>query len=135
MPKSGGSGKKWVIFGCGGCLVLILAMAALGAGITFFVFGTIKKTDVVATALKRAQDSPQVQSALGTPIDLGWWISGSVKINNGSGNADITGPIAGPKGEGTLQVKASKPPGGTWEYSQVDVLVTNGEKINLLEGN
>lgn len=133
MPKSGGGGKKWVLFGCGGCLVLILIMAAFGAGITFFVFGTIKKTDVVAAALKQAQDSPQVQTALGTPIDLGWWISGSVKINNGAGNAEISGPISGPKAEGTILIKATKPPGGNWEYSQMEVQVTDGERINLLQ--
>ena len=135
MPKPAGSGSKWIFWGCGGCLTLIVLLGAFAVGMMFFVFGTIKNTDVVANAIKQSQSSPQVQAALGTPIETGWWISGSVNISNGAGRADISGPISGPKGDGTLILKATKSAGGSWEYSQMEVQVTNGATINLLEGN
>ncbi len=135
MPKSGGGSKKWVLWGCGGCLTLLVILGVFVFGIVFFVFGTIKRTDVVANGIKQAQSSPKVQAALGTPIETGWWISGSVNINNGSGRADISGPIEGPKGDATLILKATKPAGGNWDYTVMEVHVTGGETINLLEGN
>jgi hypothetical protein len=131
-PKSGG-GKKWVLFGCGGCLALIVLGAIAVGGLVFFVFGAIKKSDVYADALKRAQSSPQVQTALGTPIEDGMWVSGSVNTTNDSGHAELTSPLSGPKAQGALVLKADKAAGGPWTYSVLEVQVTGGEKINLLE--
>lgn len=132
MPAKSGGGSKWVLLGCGGCLVLIVLGALFAGGIAMFVFGVIKSTDVYQTALKRAQNSSEVQAALGTPIEAGMLVSGSVNTNNGQGTADINFSISGPKGTGTVIARASKEPGGTWMYSILQVNITGtGQVIDL----
>lgn len=130
-PQSGG-GKKWILFGCGGCLALIVLGAIAVAGLVFFVFGAIKKSDVYAEALKRAQSSPQVQAALGTPIEDGMWVAGSVNMSNDTGHAEITSPLSGPKAQGALVLKADKATGSPWSYSVLEVQIPGAEKIDLL---
>ena len=129
-PKKSGSGK-WVLIGCGGCLGLIVLGVIASVAIYFAAMNVIKKTDVYETALKRAQNSTEVQAALGTPIETGWTFAGSVNYNNGSGRADFTAPVTGPKGEGTLTVKASKSSGTAWEYSTLQVEFPDGKKVDL----
>ena len=52
-------------------------------------------------------------------------------MNGGSGNADLTIPISGPKGKGTLYVVATKS-AGEWTYSKLVVKIdSTGETIDL----
>ena len=134
-PKSGG-GKKWVLFGCGGCLGLIVLGGVAMAAIMYFAMGAIKKSDAFANAVKQAQESTEVQAALGNPIETGWMVQGSFNHDNGGGEANFTVPLKGPKGEATLQAVGEKAVGGAWIYSQLEAILTNGSKVNLLtEGN
>lgn len=128
------SGGKWVLIGCGGCLGLIILGALLSVGLYFGVMGVIHKTDVYADAFKRAQNSPEVQAALGTPISAGWMFSGSVNYVNGSGNANFTVSLSGPKGDGALNVKADKKSGGDWQYSTLEAELPDGHKVDLRGG-
>jgi hypothetical protein len=133
-PQKSGGGKKWLAFGCGGCLVLII-LGALGMGaVMYFGLGALKSTDVYKTALQRAQDSPEVQAALGTPIEAGFMLGGSMKNENGHGSADFNFPISGPKGEGTVFATATMEPGGSWQYSKLQVHVKNGGQVIDLGG-
>ena len=52
----------------------------------------MKSSDVYREALARAQQHPQVQAALGTPVEDGWWMAGQINIQNDTGNANITIP-------------------------------------------
>ncbi len=134
VPAKGGSGSKWVLFGCGGCLGLVALGVVFIAVIFFFVFGALKNTDVYQTALKRAQSSSEVQAALGTPVEAGFMMSGSVSVNNGQGTADITIPISGPKGNADVVAKATSQPGQTWQYTVLEVHVTGSDQVIDLRG-
>ena len=101
------------------------------AAIFYFAMGALKKSDVFAEALKKAQNSPEVQSAIGTPVDTGWMLQGSLNYNNGAGTADLTIPLEGPKGEATLAVKAAKAATGPWEYSVMEAQLPDGTKVDL----
>lgn len=128
VPAQKSSAGKWVLVGCGGCLGLIVIGAVFSFGIYFFAMSVIQKTDVYRDAFKRAQDSAEVQNALGTPITTGWTFSGSVNYTNGSGTANFTVPITGPKGEGTMTVKANKSPGTDWQYEVLEVQLLDEER-------
>ncbi|MBE2285230.1 MAG: cytochrome c oxidase assembly factor 1 family protein [Prosthecobacter sp.] len=131
-PKKTGA-AKWVLVGCGGCLGLIVLGAVLSAVIFFFATGIIRETDVYSHAFKRVQESAEVKEALGTPIKAGWTFSGSVNYNNGAGSADFTLPVTGPKGEGTLNVKANKASGSPWKYEVLEVQLPGDRKVDLRE--
>lgn len=130
VPAKGGAGK-WVLLGCGGCLGLLLLGGAAVAGIFFFVFGALKKSEVYAESVKRAQQSTEVQQALGIPVETGWMLQGSLNTVNGDGTADFTIPLQGPHGEATLRVKASKAAGGAWQYSEMQATLPDASTVDL----
>ena len=54
---------------------------------------------VIATATA----SPVLVARLGQPIGVGWWITGSIAVTPGFGNAELTIPVVtGPKCKGTI---------------------------------
>ncbi len=129
-PAKGGAGK-WVLLGCGGCLGLLLLGGGAVAAIVSFVFGALKKSDVYVESVRRAQNSPEVQGAIGTPVETGWMLQGSMNTENGVGNADFTIPLQGPHGKATLRVKASKAAGGAWQYSEMQATLPDASTVDL----
>jgi hypothetical protein len=104
---------------------------AFAAFMVLVIFGAMKQTDVYQTALARAKADQRVTSALGTPIDEGWFLSGNTKVSGSSGEADLTIPISGPNGKGTIYVVATKF-AGEWTYSKLAVKIdSSGETIDL----
>jgi hypothetical protein len=123
---------KWVVpVGCLGIVALGLIFVAAIIGV---VFGAMKSSDVYRQALQRARNSPEVQSALGTPIEPGWFMSGNINVKNTTGDADITFPISGPKGKANVHAVATKE-SGRWNYSTLVVQVEGGSTIDLLGGS
>jgi hypothetical protein len=121
---------KWFVpTGC--CLTPLVLGGALAAFIILVVFGAMKQTDVYQTAVARAKADQRVTTALGTPIEEGWYLSGNTKVSGSSGEADLTIPISGPKGKGTIYAVATKS-AGEWTYSKLIVKIdSSGETIDL----
>ena len=99
--------------------------------IIVFVFSVMKSTDVYKTALNRAKANPEVMAALGTPIKDGLFVSGNTHGDGASGEANLSIPLSGPKGSGTVYVVATKV-AGRWNYSTMEVEIAgNKERIDL----
>ena len=122
---------KWVV--PVGCLSILVLGAVFIAAIIGVVFGAMKSSDVYREALQRAQNHPEVQAALGTPIESGWWMSGEINVSGPGGNANIQIPISGPKGKADIYAVATKE-AGRWKYSTLNVAVDGGRTIDLLSG-
>ncbi|MFL6530310.1 MAG: cytochrome c oxidase assembly factor Coa1 family protein [Chthoniobacterales bacterium] len=122
---------KWLVpTGCGGCLVLIVAFAAV---IVFVIIAGLKQSDAYKTALSRAKSDPAVIEALGSPINDGWFMTGSTHVEGPGGEANLGIPISGPKAKGTLYAVATKS-AGRWTYTTLEVEVNGrSERINLLQ--
>jgi cytochrome oxidase complex assembly protein 1 len=131
QPPRGWWSRNWKWFVPLGCLGLIALCAIFIAGIIGVVFGAMKSSDVYRGALQRAKNSPEVQAALGTPIEEGWFMSGHINMQNNTGDADINIPISGPKGKGTIHAVAKKE-ASSWKYSVLEVQVHGGPTISLL---
>ena len=126
---------KWFVpVGClTGCLTLVVLIIVFASTIALVVFGAIKSTDIYKDALARAKANAAVKAALGSPIEEGFFISGSTNVNGAAGEANLSIPISGPKGKGTIYVEAKKS-GGEWNYSRLVVEIDKTQqKINLLE--
>src|SRR3954447_15527694 len=97
---------KWAVpVGCLGSL------AVCGGGITIFFFviygaitGAIKSSDAYEQGMAAARANQEVVAALGQPIESGFWVSGNIDVNGSSGNVEVSIPISGPKGSGTLYI-------------------------------
>lgn len=113
---------KWFVPVTLFCL-LVFAAVVIGLIITL-VMGSIKGSVPYTRAMAQAKADPVLIAELGTPIEDGWLVSGSIKTSGSSGTASFTIPISGPKKSGTLHVIALKSP-----------FVTGSEdwKITLLE--
>ena len=131
--RPGWWGRNWKWFvptGCLGILVLFVGFICL---IAFVVFGAMKSSDVYKTALATAKADLRVTGALGSPIEAGYFITGSTHASGSSGDADLTVPISGPNGKGTIYFVASKF-AGKWTFSKLVVVVgKTGEEIDLTD--
>jgi hypothetical protein len=121
---------KWFVpTGC--CLTPLVLGGAFVAFLVLVIFGAMKQSDVYKVAVARAKADPRVIAALGSPIKDGWYVSGKTNVNGGSGEADLSIPISGPRGKGTIYAIATKF-AGEWTYSKLVVKVeSTGETIDL----
>ena len=116
--------------GCFGTLILFVVFVG---SIALIVFSAMKSTDVYKDALARAQVHPSVIEALGAPIEEGFLVSGNTNVNGASGEANLSIPISGPKGKGTIYVAANKSL-GRWNYSGLIVeIAKTHQRIDLLQ--
>ena len=124
-----GRNWKWLL------LLSFLVMVCFGLGIFALIMSWMRSSDVALEAVARAQANPAVAQKLGGRIEEGWFTSGSINVGTGgSGDADLTVPISGPKGNGAVYVTARRI-AGVWNYSQMIAgIESTGEKIDLLAG-
>eukprot|EP01135_Chromosphaera_perkinsii_P006871 Nk52_evm26s621 gene=Nk52_evmTU26s621 len=83
------------------------AVAGIGGWLALFklYYNFEKKyTPAYRGSVIHAMDDPGVQTLLGTPIQPGYWIGGTVDPKKGV--ADLSVTLKGPKGEGLLEAKA-----------------------------
>jgi hypothetical protein len=108
-------------------LFFVLPLLLIGS-----IFAAMKNSDVAKECLLRAQNNALVVERLGTPIEEGWMVSGSINTSMASGDADLAVPISGPKGKGKVYVTARKA-AGVWDYQAMEVAIEgNDQRINLL---
>jgi hypothetical protein len=103
-------------------------------GLLTLIFSAMRNSDVAKEATTMAQSNSAVVQRLGSPIEEGFFVSGSVNVGEGTGDADLSVPISGPKGKATVSVTAHKS-AGVWNYSLMQVgIASTGERIDLLSG-
>ncbi len=126
-PKK--SWVKWVVLGCSGLIVLgVLAAAVLVS----LVMGGVKKSGAYQEAMSKVRASRPAIAALGEPIESGFFVAGSVNVEGPSGEAELSIPLSGQRGKGTLYVEAKKR-AGRWEFALLELAVAGQEtRIDLL---
>jgi len=124
--------RNWRWFVPTGCLTILILLVAFVGSIVMIVFSAIKSTDPYRGAFASAKMHPAVIEALGSPIKEGFFVSGNTNVNGAAGEADLAIPISGPKGKGTIYVKAAKSL-GRWSYSDLIVEI-QAKGIDLLKG-
>lgn len=122
--------RGWLIAAifAGGCLLLM----AFVAGIFWLVFSMMKSSDAYVDAVARARADPRVIARLGTPIEEGWFVTGTVSLQNDSGHANLSIPVSGPRGSGQLDVVARKT-AGKWSFQRLVCQPDRGISIDLLQ--
>jgi hypothetical protein len=126
--------RNWKWFVPLGCFTMVLVLLIFVGSILVIVFSAMKSTDVYKDALARAKTDPAVIEALGSPIKDGFLMSGNTNVNGAAGESNLSIPISGPKGKGTIYVSAQKSL-GKWMYSGLVVeLAQTHQRIDLLKG-
>ena len=119
-------GRNWKWLVPVGCLVPVLCCGTFGATVFFGVTKAIQSSTAFHEGLTRASANGEVQALLGTPLEPGMTVTGS--LNNGVSNFDAA--IKGPKGEGTLHVEGREG-GGAVTFTALEVRA-QGKVIDLL---
>jgi hypothetical protein len=122
---------KWLVpTGC--CLTPLVLICAFFAFLVLVIFGAMKQSDAYKMAVARAKADQRVTNALGTPVEEGWFLWGSrTEVSGSSGEADLSIPISGPKGKGTIYAVATKS-AGDWTFSKLNVKIeSTGETVDL----
>lgn len=126
---TGGGKALWLIpAGCFGLVVVCAGVLAIVYGI---VRTSFRSSEPYRVAVARARAHPDVIAALGTPIEEGAFPMGSISTHGASGSADLSIPIKGPNGKGTVYVTAQKF-GGRWEIQRMEA-DAGGRRIDLTE--
>jgi hypothetical protein len=124
--------RNWKWFVPTGCLSLIVFFGLFIGGIFFSVTTIMKDSDAYKESIAAVQNNKLVVEKLGSPIETDGMVSGSINTTNNSGECDLQIPLKGPKGKGTLFVKAVKR--GKWKYDQMSVYIEKtDEEIDLLQ--
>lgn len=124
--------RNWVV--PVGCLCPILTCVICGCAIAFVggVLSLLKSNEAYEHAVESARNSNAVQAALGLPMEEGFLVMGNVNLNGANGNANLSIPISGPKSRAVIHVTGQKT-AGLWRYSRLEVVLPEGERINLLD--
>lgn len=130
-PRKSWFSRNWKWF----VPVILIVVFGLPLVVIGSVFAAMKNSDAAKESVLKAQANPLVVQKLGTPIEEGWLVSGSINTSTTSGDADLAVPISGPKGQGKVYVTAHKS-AGAWNYSVMEVAFEGSkERINLLAGD
>lgn len=131
-----GSSKR--LFGCigvSGCVggaIFSVVVVGFILGIFWLVTSSFRSSPVYTEAMAAARADSRVVQALGTPIESGWLITGSMSEQGISGDADLVIPISGPRKGGTLYASARKS-NGVWQFYTLAVQVDGQNDVFILE--
>ncbi len=131
MAEKKGGILKWVLLGCG--VLGILGVVVCGGG-GFLLFKGIRTMMLDSEAYQQAIEiaEPEIEERIGTPYEAGFLVAGSLNTSGGKTDADFNVPLTGPKGKGTLFVKATCYDGADCDFSNL-TLVVGSERVDLLE--
>ena len=116
-----------------GCFSIATLFIVFVGSIALIVFSAMKSSDVCKDVLARAKTHPAVIEALGSPVTEGFLVSGNTNVNGASEEANLSVPLSGVKGKGTIYVTATKSL-GRWNYSGLVLEIERThQRIDLLQ--
>jgi hypothetical protein len=86
------------------------------------ITGMIQGSEPFQQGLAKAQANPDVIARLGEPIEASVMTTGNIRLDNDRGECDLSVPISGPQGSGTLIIRGTRQ-GGQWTYQELKVQV------------
>lgn len=122
--------RRWVLIGLVGLVTGIFGFGLLTLEISYRM---LKQTPVMTEALARINSDFRVEKALGTPLRLGWAVTGELEDLPDQGTARMEFSLQGPKGFAQVTLRAEKSPTGTWRYLLLEVKPQRGEVISCAD--
>jgi hypothetical protein len=122
---------KWLL--PSGCLTLLIVFGLFIGSLFYGVTSMMKNSDVYVHSLTVVKENEKVISLIGKPIDADGMTFGNISTSNNSGEADLTIPVKGTRGKGSIHVIAHKE-NNVWNYQLMEFYADgSNDAINLLE--
>lgn len=112
--------RKWFLFAV--AVAVVLVFSGLVALLLHIIVESIKSSDAYVGALERVRTAPAVTAALGTPLEEGYFVRGTIHVSGPTGLAELAIPVAGPKGRAMIYVEATRRQ-GEWHFDHLIVAV------------
>ncbi len=132
--KANWRGRNWKWFVPVLCLLAAVVIGALVAVTMSAAIRSLKSSELYQKAVETARLNVTLTEALGQPLKEGFFAAGSFNYASTSGRAEITIPVSGPQGSGTITLKAQRITGPWLISSLVAEIDATKRQINLLEG-
>lgn len=114
-----------VVYGLGLFFVIVPIVAVV------VIFSSVGPFDDVK---EEARLNPQIAEIVGTPVEVGWFTSGSVSQQNQTGDADVSASVRGPLASGSLRMVSTRE-NGVWVVRKlVLTLDETGQAIAITPG-
>jgi hypothetical protein len=84
--------------------IIIAASAAFAAALTFSIVLILRSSEAYRAGVERASRSPAVVALVGAPVTAGFFVTGGIR--GGGRLARLRAPLSGPRGAGTLEIRA-----------------------------
>lgn len=126
--------KKGIGCTCGGCAAIATSVVVLFVAIFSVVMYFIRSSDGVEEAVRMAGQNAAVVNAIGEPMEIGWFVNGSIKGAGVGTKVEVNIPLSGPKGSGTLVAHGFRETEQKWNFSVLSFAPENSaDAINLLK--
>jgi len=112
---------------------IVATFVLYGGSLTVAIESMIRSKEIYQITLKEAQNSPCIAATLGAPLTPRWGAGGSWQEGTEDGSANLSIPVYGPKGKGSLEMEAEKQ-NGVWKITSL-VLVHEPERIQVTPPN
>lgn len=116
-------------------LIVIASLIALVVILFVVIFASVRSTlrssEVYAQAMSTLQSNPEAVQMLGSPVEAGNAVNGSINLSNGSGDAELSIPVSGSIQKGDLIALAERN-GGQWQIYFLELQLQSGDSLNLL---
>jgi Cytochrome oxidase complex assembly protein 1 len=122
LPKRAGTRNVPVAIGLGCFAVLVLGCLFIVGALTLANVA-MRSSEAYQLALAAAQRDPSVAAELGAPVSSSWFTTGQIEVFGSGSEATLEIPISGPRGSGTLAVRATKS-AGKWTFSTLNVRIS-----------
>jgi Cytochrome oxidase complex assembly protein 1 len=123
-PRRGWARRHWKSI-----LAVWLGLALSGGALAFIM---LRDSEATRLSVSTAEANPALSEQLGRSFKIGWFISGNIESNPGSGHAELAIPISGPKGSGTIYAAARKQ-AGLWHLLTLEFgMGGSSERVDLL---
>ncbi len=99
-------------------------VALVMVGIFVAIFALFANLEPIDTLKEEARTNPQIAEYVGTPVEVGWFTTGSVNQHNRTGDADVSVSVGGPRASGTLRMVSVRQ-NGVWQVRKM-VLTLDG---------
>lgn len=123
--------RRWVLIGLVGLVTGIFGFGLLTLDISYRM---LKQTPVMTEAVARISSDARVQEILGSPIGLGWAVTGELEDLPDQGTARMEFSVRGPQGQAAVTLRAEKSPTGLWRYLLLEVKTRDGTVISCADG-
>lgn len=121
--------RKWAI------ALPVLAIVTFIGALAFGVLHLLKSSAPYRDGLALAQSSPAALAVLGQPIEPAIYLTGTIKVSDHTGRANLSIPLHGSKASGTLVIVATRS-ADQWHIDRLFLTLRETDRrIDLLQSS